>query len=76
MLATVANTIIDFTNHYGNYSIVAEGNTPARTRLYQMGISNMPEEIKKDFEIYGLKDDDWHKFEKNVNYDGFLIKRK
>jgi hypothetical protein len=76
VLATVANTIIDFTNYYGNHYIFASGSTPARTRLYQIGISGIWEEISKDFEIYGLKEDNWHSFEKNVNYDAFLVKRK
>jgi hypothetical protein len=76
VLATVANTIIDFTDHYGNHYIYATGSTPSRTRLYQMGIAGLWEEISTDFEVYGLKDDNWHEFEKNVNYDAFLVKRK
>jgi hypothetical protein len=76
VLATVANTIIDFTNHYGDRYIYAEGSTPARTRLYQMGIANLWEEISIDFEVYGLIDDVWHKFQRNVNYDAFLVKKK
>jgi hypothetical protein len=76
VLATIANTIIDFTNHYGNYYIYATGSTPARTRLYQMGIAGIWEEIRINFEVYGLKDDNWHEFKRNVNYDAFLVKKK
>ena len=76
VLATVASTIIDFTNHYGNHLILAEGSTPARTRLYQMGISSIWEEISTDFEVYGLREGDWHEFKRGVNYDAFLVKRK
>jgi hypothetical protein len=36
VLATVANTVNDFCNHYGDHFIYAKGSTPVRTRLYQM----------------------------------------
>ncbi|QEC75942.1 DUF6934 family protein [Mucilaginibacter ginsenosidivorax] len=76
VLATVANTVIDFTNYYGNQYIYATGSTPARTRLYQIGIAGLWEKISIDFEVYGLKEDSWHEFKKNVNYDAFLVRRK
>jgi hypothetical protein len=76
VLATVANTIIDFTNHHGNHYIYATGSTQSRTRLYQMGISRLWVEINIDFDIYGLKEDNWYKFERNVNYHAFLVKKK
>ena len=76
MLSTVANTVIDFTNHYGDHDIYAKGSTPLRTRLYQIGISVLLEEISIYFYVYGLKDDNWHDFQKDVNYEAFLIKRK
>jgi hypothetical protein len=77
VLATVANTIVEFCNHYGNHYIYAKGSTAARTRLYQMGIAGLWEEISKDFDVYGLKDDVWHGFEPyTVNYDAFLVKQK
>jgi len=76
VLATVANTIIDFGNHYGNHYIYAKGSTPSRTRLYQMGIASLLEEIRMDFDIYGLKNENWHDFKKDVNYEAFLVKKK
>jgi hypothetical protein len=76
VLATVANTIIDFTNHYGDYYVFAMGSTPARTRLYQMGIANLFEEISTSFEVYGWRNNNWHRFERDVNYEAFLVKRK
>jgi len=76
VLSTVANTVIDFTNYYGECNIVAKGSTVSRTRLYQIGISGLLEEISIYFYVYGLKDDIWHDFQKNVNYEAFLIKRK
>jgi hypothetical protein len=45
VLATVANTISTFCDHYGSHFIYAEGSTASRTRLYQMGIANLWNEI-------------------------------
>jgi hypothetical protein len=41
-----------------------------------MGIANNLVEILQDFGIHGLKDNSWYEFEKNMDYDAFLIKRK
>jgi hypothetical protein len=76
ILATVANTINDFCDHFGNHFIYASGSTPARTRLYQISISNLLDEISVQFDVYGIKNDIPYKFQKNVNYEGFLVKRK
>jgi len=77
VLATVANTITEFCNHHGNHYIYAKGSSPSRTRLYQMGITGLWEEISMDFDVYGLKDNDWQKFKPNsINYEAFLVKRK
>lgn len=76
VLATVANSIIDFSDHFGNHYIYAEGSTLARTRLYQMGILRLWDDIRIDFDIYGLIDGVPSEFKKNVNYDAFLVKRK
>jgi hypothetical protein len=76
VLATVAHTIYDFCDYYGNHFIYARGSTPARTRLYQISISNLINEIGADFDVYGIKNDIPYAFQKNINYDGFLVKRK
>jgi hypothetical protein len=77
VLATVANTIASFCDHYGNQYIYAEGSTASRTRLYQMGIAGLWYEISMDFEVYGLKVGNWQGFQPNgVNYEAFLVKRK
>ena len=76
VLTTVANTIHAFCNHYGNYYIYARGSTPARTRLYQMSIIMLWDEISIDFEVHGVIDNISYEFQKNVNYEGFLVKRK
>ena len=76
VLATVAFTVYLFTDVYKDAVIAMKGNTDVRTRLYQIAINTYYDEIKKDFSILGLLDDDWVIFEKNVNYLGFLMKRK
>lgn len=76
VLATVANTIFDFSNNYGNHYIFATGSTPARTRLYQMGITSLWNEISIDFAVLGFKDGSWQAFQSNINYEAFLVKRK
>ena len=76
VLATVAKTVIDFTSIHGNHYIFATGSTPARTRLYQMGIAGLWDEISLDFEVLGFRSGGWEPFARNVNYDAFLVKRK
>ena len=76
VLATVAFSVFTFTNSYPDAFVVIRGSTLARTRLYQMGISNNLEEITNDFIVWGEKEEIWHQFEKNIQYDSFLITRK
>jgi len=77
VLATVANTIATFCDYYGNHYIYAEGSTASRTRLYQMGITSLWNEISADFEVYGLKDSTWKLFVPySLNYEAFLVRRK
>lgn len=76
VLATVASTAYAFTEKYPDAWIYATGSSKARTRLYRMGITNNLVEINKDFMVYGLKDNQWREFKKDVEYNAFLIKRK
>ena len=76
VLATVASTVYEFVKKYPRAWIVATGSTRARTRLYQMGISNNLEAITTDFIVFGNKNDTWQLFEKNITYDAFLITLK
>ena len=76
VLATVASTLYVFLNQYPNTFVTATGSTRARTRLYQMGISNNLEDIMVDFIVLGRKDGVWDIFEKNIAYDAFLITNK
>ncbi|MBL7740128.1 MAG: hypothetical protein JNK14_13000 [Chitinophagaceae bacterium] len=76
VLATVVATVYAFTDKYPDSWVFATGSTKARTRLYRIGISKYLLEIKRDFQVFGLKDEEWEPFEKDVVYEAFLVKRK
>lgn len=76
VLATVVATVYAFSDKYPDSWIFASGSTKARTRLYRMGITKYIDEIKNDFEIYGLKENEWEIFKNEVEYDAFLVRRK
>lgn len=76
VLATVASAVFLFTKNNKNIWIYAKGSTPARTRLYRMGINKYYDEISAHFEIYGLLNEEWLIFDKQSNYEAFLVKRK
>jgi hypothetical protein len=76
VLATVASTALNFTDQFPDARLFAEGSTPARTRLYQMGISHNLLEINKKFEVKGFIGEQWEIFQHGRNYAAFLITRK
>lgn len=76
VLATVAATVYAFTEKHPDSWIYATGSNNIRTRLYRMGITNNLIEIQKDFEVFGLRGNQWEDFEKGIDYDAFLVKRK
>lgn len=76
ILATVASTVLDFIDHHPGSIVYAEGSTPSRTRLYQMGIAAYWHEITQQFEVYGFRLDDWEPFQQGRNYEAFAVKIK
>ncbi|HXB32727.1 MAG TPA: hypothetical protein VNV35_04870 [Puia sp.] len=76
VLATVADTVLDFTQLHPEAFIFAQGSTLSRTRLYQMGISAYWGEIGGLFRVIGYINGEWKPFRKGINYQAFLIKRK
>jgi hypothetical protein len=76
VLASVVSSIYAFTDKYPDSWIYATGSTKARTRLYRIGISKFLSEVTDDFDVFGEKNDDWESFNKNIEYAGFLVKRK
>jgi hypothetical protein len=76
VLATVASTILTYLEMHGKCLISAEGSTPARTRLYQMGINAHRIEIESIFFIFGLDKREWITFEPGRNFQAFLVYKK
>jgi hypothetical protein len=76
ILATVAAIVVHFTAEIPHAVIFAEGSTVSRTRLYQMGISANWQIIKEYFDLQGFKEGEWERFQKNRNYEAFLLRRK
>ena len=77
VLATVVSTMYAFTGKNPDVYIYATGSSEARTRLYRMGITNNLEELKKDFYVFGLRnDEEFEPFIVGEDYLGFLVKRK
>jgi hypothetical protein len=77
ILATIAATVLEFTQHFPDVIVYAKGSTPARTRLYQIGISANWSDIKLLLHVFGFEQNKgWEPFRKNVNYQAFLVKRK
>ncbi|MFP5040987.1 DUF6934 family protein [Parasediminibacterium sp. JCM 36343] len=77
VLATVAATLYTFTDKFPNAMVFAAGSTKARTRLYRIGISNNIATISEDFEVFGLVGENtWLHFQKQMDFEAFLVKRK
>ena len=76
ILATVASTVLSFTYKYPKAMILVKGSTESRTRLYRIGISNNFEEINQNFVVLGYREERWQPFNKNTDYEAFLIERK
>jgi len=76
ILTTVAATVKELTTKFPDVAVFATGSTPSRTRLYQMGLSANLADIETEFDVYGHINGHWQHFERNVNYDSFLVQRK
>lgn len=76
VLATVVATLYAFIDKHKEAMVYATGSTKPRTRLYRMGITKHLDEIKEDFEIYGELENGWEEFQKDIEYEAFLVKLK
>jgi len=76
VLATVASIVVHFTALMPKAVIFAQGSTPSRTRLYQIGIKSHWQEINEDFDVHGFRQAKWERFQKSRNYEAFLLRRK
>jgi len=75
ILATVAATLLDFSENHPTATIIAAGSTAARTRLYRMGITRNFENISEIFDVEGYAGE-WVPFKKGIDYQAFSVKRK
>ncbi|MCF0039972.1 DUF6934 family protein [Dyadobacter fanqingshengii] len=92
ILATVAQTTLNFLDENPTNSVYARGSSASRTRKYQMGISNFLSYLEINYTIQGFvatKNLDntligtfpnwygeWQRFRSGVNYDAFLLSLK
>ena len=76
ILGTVALMVLEFTEHFPDVWVYAQGNNSARTRLYQMGISKHWEAIEPLLQVFGYVNGQWRPFRKSVNYEAFIVRRK
>lgn len=76
VLATVASAVIDFMIYHPHAVLFAQGNIPAKTRLYQIGINSNWGEIKELFAVQGFANGEWQAFEQDKNYEAFALMAK
>ncbi|WP_149242370.1 DUF6934 family protein [Dyadobacter sp. 32] len=72
VLSTVMAIIRDYLNQYPDRRIYLVGNSPSRTRLYQIAINKVSGQID-DLVVFGYSNFEWTKFEPNRSFESFLI---
>ena len=75
ILATVVAALYAFCDKHPTAWIYATGSTEARTRLYRMGINKYFDIVEEDFEIFGQTKNEWERFEKDKNYQAFVVQK-
>lgn len=73
VLATVASTVIEFLHFNPEATVLARGSTPARTRLYQIGVKANLMEMSKLFIVEDYFNGNWEVIQEGKNYDAFSI---
>ncbi|HEX5667601.1 MAG TPA: hypothetical protein VFX73_02295 [Chitinophagaceae bacterium] len=76
VLATVAEIVIDFLANHPGATILAIGATPSRSRLYQIGLNILWQDIQNIYFIEGYVNGEWEYFNPTKNYEAFTIKTK
>jgi hypothetical protein len=76
VMATVIRTLLRFFEKYPTKMVYIEGSTDERTRLYRIIISRELSEIEQIFTVYGVLDSISEPFQKNQNYNAFVIALK
>jgi hypothetical protein len=74
VLTTVASTLNLFFEKYPEAVVIAAGSTPARTRLYRMGIRRYFQTISNKFAIFGYHaQSGWENFQPDCDYEAFSV---
>lgn len=76
VLATVVSALYSFFEKNPEAMVYATASTPARTRLYRMGICKFYDEMQSDFYLYGQTGEKLYAFEIGKEYEGFVAQRK
>jgi hypothetical protein len=76
VLATVASTCVNMMFLHPAVRVYAEGFTPARTRLYRIGIVKNWNAIESVLDIEGYRMGKREPFQASINYEAFRAKRK
>jgi hypothetical protein len=76
VLGTVVSALYAFFSRNPEAIVYATGSTPARTRLYRIGITKFYNDIQNDFYLYGQIGDKLYAFEAGKEYEGFVAQRK
>jgi hypothetical protein len=77
ILSTIGEIGRWFLEHKPGASILIEGNSSSRNRLYRMGINKYLDIWSENFAIFGLKEQnhEWERFINNSNYIAFIISK-
>lgn len=73
VLATVANSVVRFLRSHPNAIVFAQGETPAKTRLYQMAINREQVPNNKSYKVRGICEGNWEDFVPGKNYDAITF---
>ena len=76
VLATVVAAVDAFAAHHPAAWLYATGSTPARTRLYQMGIHKYFNLMAADFDLLGERNSEWEPYEYGTTYQAVAARRK
>jgi hypothetical protein len=75
ILSTVISIMGDYFSKKPDCTIYLEGSNSLRTRLYQLAIMKYYEEFSIFYEILGTSNDVTEPFQKNKNYESFLVRK-
>jgi hypothetical protein len=81
VLATVAQSVYDFTLLHPDKFVLFMGSSQSRTRLYRMAITRNYKELSETFRIFGAIVNEEGElinvpFASGINFEAFFIKRR